>query len=120
MSTKTVGQVLEKLKSFDPEKQVRFAFCMLSPTKLMSYKGYYDQAAIGFDDNETMTVADMINDLEQAIDGRTFTGYKGGEYKYNLDTPLHVDNYGRCTSTDIKSIKEHEYYVFIKTSINED
>lgn len=75
MSTKTIGQVLEKLKSFDPEKQVRFAFCMLSPTKLMSYRGYYDQAAIGFDDNKTMTVADMINDLEQAIDGRTFTNF---------------------------------------------
>jgi hypothetical protein len=86
----------------------------------MSYRGYYDQAAIGYDEDNELTVEEMISDLESAIDGRTFTGYKGGEYSYSEETPLHVDNYGDCTDTRIKSIKESEYYVIIKTFMGDD
>jgi hypothetical protein len=113
--TMTIGGVLEKLRACAKDKEVRYDFCGLYPTKLCSSRGFYDEAAIGFDVN-VVTVEEMISDLECAIDGRTFTGYKGGEYEYTEETPLHVDEYGRWTDTRIKSIKEGEFYCYIKTA----
>jgi hypothetical protein len=45
--TLTLGELIEKLGSFRPEMQITFDFCGFIPTKFDSYRGYYDQLALG-------------------------------------------------------------------------
>lgn len=80
-------------------------FCAKSPTSLMN--------------SIIPKVKDVLANLKESISGKWFAGYKGGEYQFTKDTPLHVDNYGRCTNTIINSVKKEDYCVYIKTKHEE-
>lgn len=61
---------------------------------LDSYRGYYDDLA--FEPNDRpWTVGELLAECRSAM-GRTFQGYKGGDYVMWENTPLHVASYGRC------------------------
>lgn len=115
----TIGAVLEALKTCEPTASVYFDFCDCIPTVVGSWRGVYAEAALGWSPHvrgERTTVAQLIVELESSIaDGREFVGWKGGEYRYNLDTPLHVDNRGKCTYTDLASVGDEDYRVTLHT-----
>ncbi len=123
MTTMTIGEVIEVLEKADPELDVYFAFCDLVPGEIDSWRGSYDEASIGFiglqSTSEIPKVKDVLANLKESISGKWFAGYKGGEYQFTKDTPLHVDNYGRCTNTIINSVKKEDYCVYIKTKHEE-
>lgn len=57
-----------------------------------SYRGYYDCFSV--EPAECyVSVQEMIGVLEEAI-GETFTGYKGGEFTMDVDTPVFYAHYG--------------------------
>ncbi len=61
-----------------------------------SYRGYYDDLA--FDTCSCPTPKDdAVAMLKRAVSD-TYTGYKGGDYTYNRNTPLWVASYGCCGS----------------------
>jgi hypothetical protein len=57
-----------------------------------SYRGYYDELA--FEPMRT-TIGEMLKAAESA-DGESYTGYKGGAFEMDGDTPVHIASYG-CT-----------------------
>lgn len=59
-----------------------------------SYRGYYDRLALE-PSRGPMTVAEVLGQARWAL-GRTFLGYKGGEYTMGESTLVHVASYG-CT-----------------------
>jgi hypothetical protein len=61
-----------------------------------SYRGYYEQLA--FAPKESATLGAMLYHARSAV-GRTFEGYKGGEFLMNRDTICVVAEYG-CSSSD--------------------
>lgn len=56
-----------------------------------SYRGYYSDLAL--DAGPIATCADLLKRLSGAI-GKTYTGYKGGDYTMRHDTPLWFASYG--------------------------
>ena len=58
-----------------------------------SYRGYYDELA--FEPDEHARIGDMLSAAESAL-GKTFQGYKGGDYVMLEMTPVHIAEYGRC------------------------
>jgi hypothetical protein len=62
-------------------------------TEFCSYRGYYEHLAIC--NTKEVTVKEFKKVLRKQI-GKTYTGYKGGEFLMNLDTELFVANYGSC------------------------
>ncbi len=62
-----------------------------------SYRGSYDQ--IAFTPVRNVSVAFMLAHA-RAANGRTFTGYKGGEYTMDLDTTCWCAAYGDCGESD--------------------
>lgn len=103
--TTTLGSLINALKRCNADADVEFDFCYLAPTKVNSYRGYYDHLALGWTDKHDgpgywPKVSALIAELESAI-GKTFTGYKGGEYRMNGSTPLWVANYGQTGGTGI-------------------
>lgn len=113
--TLSIGQVIEALDQADPSVYVWFEFGALAPTHVMSWRGVYAEAALGFAQEPPMPAGELLRILRESIDGREFTGYKGGEFSYTADTPLWVDNYGKCSNTGIKAVSVDEYSVMLKT-----
>lgn len=56
-----------------------------------SYRGYYDELA--FQPKANTTVGEMLQCARSAL-GKTFTGYKGGEYRMKDYTGVHLAYYG--------------------------
>lgn len=108
----TIGQVIDELKKAkDMNGRVYFMPLRCVPTTVDSWRGVYAEPAIGWEPSgysgtvkEYPTVSSLISELQKAIDGRAYGGWKGGEYEYSRSSPLHVDNPGDCTNTEISSI----------------
>ncbi len=112
-----LGRFLDKLNSFPATAPVRFDFCGFSPTDFGSYRGFYDQLALGFQMAEygkEITVEQLAELASKAV-GKVFTGYKGGDYVMHRGTALWVANYGECWSTAICGVRDREHEVIIET-----
>ena len=62
-----------------------------------SYRGYYDE--VSFEPSTGVSVGQIKQQIERAFN-ETFTGYKGGEYQYSADTPVHLSYYGNASDPD--------------------
>lgn len=113
--TLTLGELIDEISLAEPAATVQFDFCYLVPTTVKSYRGYYDHLAIGWSDNgELPSVLEVLNNLREAV-GEVFVGYKGGEYRMGLHTPVWVANYGETGSAAIDWIDRNGSQVIIHT-----
>lgn len=115
----TIGDCIEKLRALKPDTHVEFDFGGIVPTKLASWRGIYAEIALGFSggafsNDEPKTVAELLSDFQSAV-GKTYTGWKGGDFVMGLDTPVWVDNPGCYTRTYITNITGDDYGVTIHT-----
>jgi hypothetical protein len=116
-----IGQVIDALETADPAVRVVFNFGGVVPTTVDSWRGIYCEAALGFEggdyaSSENPTVSTLLSNLRESIDPATyFTGWKGGDYRYNRETPLHIDNPGCCTNTELTSVTVGEFEVMLHT-----
>lgn len=114
-----LGELIDLLEKRPADQQVYFDFGCCVPDGVRSYRGYYDQLAIDYEDEpkEWPTVAKLLVTLK-AADGATFTGYKGGEYCMDSRTPLWVSHYGRSSNTIVVGVTG-EYQTVILTAYQE-
>lgn len=123
----SLGELIAKLEAIKPTyvgyqekeepKLVYFDFPEARPTRLMSWRGAYEELALGFTWNEEAeypTVTELLEDLRGAI-GKTFTGYKGGDFVMGKTTPIWVANYGRSDNTAIVEVRDDGYSVILET-----
>jgi hypothetical protein len=114
----TLGQLIDALEKRDQSEHVRFDFCGTFPGRIDSYRGYYEDLALGWLDydyeKQPPTVAQLIESLKECV-GRVFTGYKGGDYEMDRDTAMWVANYGRSDGTCITGVTG-EYGTIITTA----
>ena len=67
---------------------------------------FYNSVSIG---KENPTVAEWIEVLKEAV-GKTFTGYKGGDYLMSKNTPVWLAEYGNSSfKLDDKEIDTENY-----------
>ena len=106
------------------DKEVYFDFGSAIPTTLNSWRGSYNELALGYElsghDNPTkhfasMTAKSLLDELKAAI-GKTYTGWKGGEYTMNKQTPVWVSNPGNASNTAVVGILNDEYRLIIITA----
>lgn len=77
----------------------------LTPGAIESYRGYYEDLAIGVNvDGLAPTVADFVAQLE-AADGQTFHGYKGGAYRMTRKTRVWFSNHGETSDYGPSGVK---------------
>jgi len=120
----TLGELISKIKPIvdnqknresKEEATVRFDFEYLFPTELDSWRGSYAELALNFkSEGNEMTVTAFYNMLKEAI-GKEFTGYKGGEFIMNEDTPVWVANYGNSGSTAVVEVVDNGHTVILIT-----
>lgn len=116
-----LGELIDVLAARPKDQTVRFDIGSLYPTRLMSYRGYYEQLALGYMDRDDKgskgfpNVDAVLAELRSAI-GATFTGYKGGEYVMRSETPLWVANYGNTSETIIVGVCDNDYQTVLATA----
>lgn len=113
-----LGELIKLLERREPDQQVVFDFCCLQPTTIDSYRGYYEQLAIGHTPEMSYgkkTVADLLEQLREAV-GKTYEGYKGGQYKMTEQTPLWVTNSGNTSGTAVVGLLPCGYKTIIETA----
>jgi len=113
-----LGQIIEKLKEQDQKETIMFDFGGYVPDmELDSYRGSYDELCVGYKKqewNKDQTVGDFLKACEKAV-GNTYTGYKGGDFTMDEDTPVWVAQYSEATSTGIVDIRYCSHFVLIET-----
>src|SRR4051812_47710015 len=110
----TLGELIAELENLPGKAVIEFDFGGAVPTRVDSYRGYYDQLALGYDGTygaSLPTVADLLADLKSAV-GKTFQGWKGGDYTMTEATYIFVANPGNTSDTYIKEVvaKYNEWY----------
>ena len=126
----TLGELIEKLepiakthKNFEDkgsQKEVVFDFEYLFPTEFLSWRGSYDELALGFSTNlygsyKKLSVSQFLEMCEETV-GSVFSGYKGGKYRMSRDTPVWVSNSGNAGHTAIVDVFDDGYEVVLITS----
>lgn len=115
-SQSTLGEFILKLEAVeDKTNNIYFEFGGLNPTTFRSYRGYYDELALGFDqESSSMTVQELL-DHSKSVIGQTFEGYKGGDFTMSKNTPIWAANYSHSSDTMIIDIVDKGWCVEIKT-----
>lgn len=121
----TLGKAIDALSKMPGDLPVVIAsdfphYSGMAPGRLISYRGYYSDLAIAprDEDNGGVTVANFLADL-RAANGKTFTGYKGGDFTMDDGTVLWVSSYGTSSALAVMSFTRVDDAVAIVTKIIE-
>lgn len=121
----TLGRLIAALREVDSTDDcyVSFAFGDFVPTTCDSWRGSYHEIAIGFEElvkwDSRPLLASFLSHLDSCV-GKTFEGWKGGEYVMDESTPVWVANPGKSGRTGVIGIHEEKgpngtYNVVIRT-----
>lgn len=104
----TIGQLLGLLEGMPDDAIVRFPFAYTGPASIASWRGVYAEAAIGHTSGQHADHLPTVGSFKQMLldcMGPVYEGWKGGDFTFTMDTPIHVDNPGQCTNTEIIGLK---------------
>jgi hypothetical protein len=114
----TIGELSNLIKNASSDQAVIFDFCGQCPVGIDSSRGDYSEPSLLWGERKYVeerkgwgsTVADLRQLLDRAI-SEEFTGYKGGHYRFNSDSPLWVDNYGEWSATGVVGVQfDHHWF----------
>jgi hypothetical protein len=101
----TLGDLIDALEKMPPKATLIFDRFGLCPDgSLDSYRGYYDQLALGYRHHPVMTAEELLKSA-LSMDGATVYGWKGGEYRVDRSTGIFVAETGDATQTMLVAIK---------------
>lgn len=111
----SVGELIDALERKPADMKLRLDFDYFRPVNIDSYRGYYEDVAIGYDrEAPEMTVDEFRSHLKSKL-GSQMTGYKGGEYIINEDTAVWASNYGDAASVAVVDVEQVGGYVVLRT-----
>lgn len=102
---RTLGEVILLLQAAPQSDKVRLDFTDAMLKGLDSYRGYYEDLSLGYGSaGSAMTVAQLLKIFEESV-GKTYQGYKGGDFTMSTKTLVWVAPYGDTGRmlVDIKS-----------------
>lgn len=116
--TLRLGELIDSMKRCKKDASVIFDFGGAVPTGIDSWRGVYAELSLqwggGRYGDDYPKVSDVLEILSAAV-GKTYTGWKGGEYRMDRDTPVWVDNRGCWTKTAIVGVSDEDYIVVLQT-----
>ena len=102
----TLGQLIDKLQSFDQYGVVFHDETQPHEYLFDSYRGYYSDLAMTYEPSKShQQVNDLLFQANLALNN-TYEGYKGGDYVMTADTPLWLANWGETSDIAIVDVCE--------------
>lgn len=87
-----------------------------TPTRLCSWRGVYAELTLDSDGQAPpITVKKLLKDARAAV-GKTFYGYKGGEYLMHEHTPVWADEYGDYACIGLMGARVEDGTVILTTA----
>lgn len=123
----TLGEIISKCEAIaakghklsdGSEPDVTFDFEYMRPSEIDSWRGIYAELALSFEYKGSKSLSEFIVMLKEAV-GKTYTGYKGGDFTMSRHTPVWVANYGNSGNTAVVDIVDAGYQVIIITAYRE-
>ena len=120
----TLGEIISKIETIldnstrEARISVRFDFAYFRPTVLDSWRGIYSELALGYDERGETDATDFLDELRSAV-GKTFTGYKGGDFTMSRHTPVWVSNNGEACETAVVEVVDAGYQILLMTGYRE-
>lgn len=114
----TLGQLISAAEALMPrqaETEVVFDFCDTAPNGIDSWRGSYAELALSYTSDGGMPLRKFVEILEDA-NGRTFEGYKGGDFPMDRGTPVWVANWGRSGNTGVVGLRDVGWQIVVETA----
>lgn len=109
--------LIETLRVFPPDMPVRLS-SGVGVQALGSWRGSYDELTLCHceNDSEPITVKALLAEAEEALAGKVFTGYKGGEFVMREWTPVWADDWGVCGYRGVAGVSTDGNQLIIETA----
>jgi hypothetical protein len=127
----SLGQLIEEIEKCGlkreyngEDKVVHYDFGTAIPTVVDSWRGSYAELALGYcltgydNDREHLkeiSAKDLLQNLKDAV-GKTFTGWKGGDFRMSKETPVWVANPGNGGDTAIVGVLDNGWRLILITA----
>lgn len=98
-----LGEFADLLESLPADTVVKFSNGTY-PSEPESYRGYYSDLSFPPSDEE-MRAGALAKLAREAI-GKTFEGYKGGDFIMHAKTPLWAAHYGECGPAIVSTVRD--------------
>lgn len=105
----TLGQLRDALRALPPTAHVQYDRFGLYWRGLDSWRGSYAQPALGWCETPApdggSTVAALIAEVDRALSGCSYGGWKGGEFSFDADSPVWIDKPGTTSKTYLVAVE---------------
>lgn len=108
---KQTQYLVDNMEPDEDHTWLSFEFGSCGVTGIDSFRGYYDELALSYGDDEILELADFLGILKDAL-GKTFIGYKGGDFTMHEHTPIWVANYSRTSYTKVIGIERTSKFFY--------
>lgn len=108
----TLGELIDRLENVSDKDKGVITSGGTYAAGFSSYRGYYEELAIVPSIDNWQNVTEFLQHAKDAV-GKTFTGWKGGEYLMDRDNPLWLAAPGHCPGIGLKKIIETDYNVIL-------
>lgn len=88
-----LGTFIKDLEKLDGDKEIIIEDGVY-PSCFCSWRGSYCELSLDFD-RTPILVRELLEKAKDA-NGKTFIGYKGGEFLMDFFVPIHIAAYGNC------------------------
>lgn len=109
MGAITLGKLIAELEKLHPLAFVMYDHWGLRPTTFRSYRGYYEDLALGVEQGGSpATVAQLLANAKAML-GTTIDGWKGGSYRVDAETGVWAAEWGQTSDIAIVGIEDHSH-----------
>ena len=109
----TLGELILLFENIEKTNEVRFDFGYFCPGSLISWRGSYCELAIEYDERENDTTVEIFSAKLKSAIGKTFCGYKGGDFMMGKTTPVWAANYGDANCTAVVGVRQLDWGMVI-------
>lgn len=109
----TLGELISALEKVDPNLRAVDRDTAKGVCNPHSYRGYYSDLSLEPSD-EIKTVKHLLDELNSVF-GHTLTGYKGGEFLMDDDTPLWISHYASSSNKAIIAVEIQRDVLYLIT-----
>lgn len=102
-----LGDLIKDLSKYPEDANIEIRPFNLYPVDFCSYRGYYSDLSIeySFDGSNRLTCGELLKKAKECI-GKTFVGYKGGDFTMTEHSVIWISNYGETTNAILTGVKD--------------
>lgn len=104
-----LGNLIEDLEKYPSDAEVSIEPFGLYPTGFGSYRGYYEDLSIEYTtekyNGKVLECGELLKKAKECV-GKTFYGYKGGEFTMTKSSVIWLANYGDNTHIILTGVED--------------